>query len=487
MPARGHLHGQVRKTPTGRPLEGGSGRAWLRAVVACRTGGPGESGPDHATSRFVEASGLATTRMLLGAVATRQRRTTPSQAAAAASSVVPEVATSSTSTQPGSGAASRRKAGVERRSSPRPACRGHHHPGGQRSHHRDPGAPADRLRQPPGRVDPVPPAPPACPRHRDQRRRRPGQHVGHASPSTSAATGIAWYLSRCTSTRPVPWWAAPAATSSPPGVRNRLPGARERRHCAHNGATPTIPQTTHPNMSAWCPTADTIVGPQRPADAVGPCPGISGDRTRGCSVTAVWYNERMFDASSDNADTRTTAARVEAWERDLRVGSRDHPTRAARSNCSASWTATRWMPGRGCAPWATGYPPTSTSPPRPPTGCGNWPGRQRRIDTLMADGRCGLDRAAVLVKLHAADVNQDQLGDATATRVLTGAPLRVAGAGPVLHRRRRTECVRAPVPGDPTLPRRRRLQTVGALARCRRAGRRRRLAQAGNRAPGATR
>ena len=33
----------------------------------------------------------------------------------------------------------------------------------------------------------------------------------------------------------------------------------------------------------------------------------------------------------------------------------------------------------------------------------------------MADGRCGLDRAAVLVKLHTADVNEDQLGDATAT------------------------------------------------------------------------
>ncbi len=30
---------------------------------------------------------------------------------------------------------------------------------------------------------------------------------------------------------------------------------------------------------------------------------------------------------------------------------------------------------------------------------------ERAIDALMADGRCGLDRAAVLVKLHAADVN----------------------------------------------------------------------------------
>ncbi len=43
-----------------------------------------------------------------------------------------------------------------------------------------------------------------------------------------------------------------------------------------------------------------------------------------------------------------------------------------------------------------------------------------RIDGLMADGRCGLDRAAVLVKLHAADVNEHQLGDATATRFSLG-------------------------------------------------------------------
>ncbi len=43
-----------------------------------------------------------------------------------------------------------------------------------------------------------------------------------------------------------------------------------------------------------------------------------------------------------------------------------------------------------------------------------------RIDALMADGRCGLDRAAVLVKLHAAGVNDDQLGDATATRFSLG-------------------------------------------------------------------
>ncbi len=33
------------------------------------------------------------------------------------------------------------------------------------------------------------------------------------------------------------------------------------------------------------------------------------------------------------------------------------------------------------------------------------------IDTLMESGRCGLDRAAVLVKLRAAGVDQTQLGD----------------------------------------------------------------------------
>ena len=43
-----------------------------------------------------------------------------------------------------------------------------------------------------------------------------------------------------------------------------------------------------------------------------------------------------------------------------------------------------------------------------------------RIDGLMAGGRCGLDRAAVLAKLHAADVNEHQLGDATATRFSLG-------------------------------------------------------------------
>ncbi len=42
------------------------------------------------------------------------------------------------------------------------------------------------------------------------------------------------------------------------------------------------------------------------------------------------------------------------------------------------------------------------------------------IDALMAGGRCGLDRAAVLVKLHTAGVGNDQLGDATATRFSLG-------------------------------------------------------------------
>jgi hypothetical protein len=38
----------------------------------------------------------------------------------------------------------------------------------------------------------------------------------------------------------------------------------------------------------------------------------------------------------------------------------------------------------------------------------------------MADGRCGLDRAAALVKLRTAGVSDDQLGDATATRFSLG-------------------------------------------------------------------
>ena len=42
------------------------------------------------------------------------------------------------------------------------------------------------------------------------------------------------------------------------------------------------------------------------------------------------------------------------------------------------------------------------------------------IDTLMGDGRCGLDRGAVLVKLQAAGVDAGQLGDATAVRFSLG-------------------------------------------------------------------
>ena len=192
----------------------------------------------------------------------------------------------------------------------------------------------------------------------------------------------------------------------------------------------------------------------------------------------------MFDTTSGNTDTLTTAARVEAWEQEL-VGLETEITQLPATVCSsssASWTVTRWMQGRGCAPWATGYRPTSTCPPRPPTGCGSWPGPGNdALDTLMAQGRCGLDRVALLAKPHAANVDDHQLGDATATRFSLG---RLYGL---------LERVRSFTQDEERntfehrylvyqlQPRRIRLQTVGTPPRRRRSDRRKGAAPTGNR------
>ena len=129
----------------------------------------------------------------------------------------------------------------------------------------------------------------------------------------------------------------------------------------------------------------------------------------------------MFDTTSDITDTRTAAARVEAWEtRSARLKPRSPGSGPARSSCSASWTATRWMPGRGCAPWATGCrPPRRVLPDRQPV-VATGQSRERAVDTLMADGRCGLDVPRSWSSSTPPASNKDQLGDAVATRFSLG-------------------------------------------------------------------
>ncbi len=143
----------------------------------------------------------------------------------------------------------------------------------------------------------------------------------------------------------------------------------------------------------------------------------------------------MFDTPSDSADTRTTAARIEAWEQQL-VGLEAEITqrRAAQVELLRKLDRHQVDAGAGMrtmGDWVSAHLDVSSQ-----TANRLWQlarAGNERIDTLMADGRCGLDRAAVLVKLHAAGVNEDQLGDPTAIRVLAGTVVRVARAGPVLH------------------------------------------------------
>ncbi|MET0831827.1 MAG: hypothetical protein ABWY62_05540, partial [Acidimicrobiia bacterium] len=125
----------------------------------------------------------------------------------------------------------------------------------------------------------------------------------------------------------------------------------------------------------------------------------------------------MFDATARTADSRTTAARGEAWEREL-VGLEAEITqrRAAQVELLRKLDRHQVDAGAGMrtmGDWVSAHLDVSAQ-----TANRLWQlarASNDGIDTLMADGRCGLDRAAVLVKLHSADVNQDQLGDATAT------------------------------------------------------------------------
>ena len=135
-------------------------------------------------------------------------------------------------------------------------------------------------------------------------------------------------------------------------------------------------------------------------------------------VGGVWYNERMFDTTSYSAD----AGRIEAWEQELidleavvsqtrarqvellRRLDRHQPDTAAGMRTMGDWVSAHLDVSRQTANrlWQVAR------------------AHHDAIDTLMASGRCGLDRAAVLVKLHAAGVDQTQLGDAAATRSSLG-------------------------------------------------------------------
>ncbi len=120
----------------------------------------------------------------------------------------------------------------------------------------------------------------------------------------------------------------------------------------------------------------------------------------------------MFDTPSDSADTRTTAARIEAWEREL-VGLEAEITqrRAAQVELLRKLDRHQVDAGAGMrtmGDWVSAHLDVSSQ-----TANRLWQlarAGNERIDTLMAGGRCGLDRAAVLVKLHAAGVNDGPVG-----------------------------------------------------------------------------
>ncbi len=125
----------------------------------------------------------------------------------------------------------------------------------------------------------------------------------------------------------------------------------------------------------------------------------------------------MFDATSDTADSRSAAARVEAWEQEL-VGLEAEITRQRACQVQLLRKLDRHQVDTGAGmrtmgDWVSAHLDVSSQ-----TANRLWQlarAGDNNIDALMADGRCGLDRAAVLIKLHATDVNEDQLGDATAS------------------------------------------------------------------------
>jgi hypothetical protein len=125
----------------------------------------------------------------------------------------------------------------------------------------------------------------------------------------------------------------------------------------------------------------------------------------------------MFDATSDTTDTGTTAARVEAWEAELvALEAEITQRRAAQIELLRKLDRHQVDAGAGMrtmGDWISAHLDVSSQ-----TANRLWQlarADHLGVNALMADGRCGLDRAAVLVKLHTAGVTDDQLGDATAT------------------------------------------------------------------------
>jgi hypothetical protein len=125
----------------------------------------------------------------------------------------------------------------------------------------------------------------------------------------------------------------------------------------------------------------------------------------------------MFDATSDTAETGTTAARVEALEAELiALEGEISRTRARQVQLLRNLDRHQVDAGAGMrtmGDWVSAHLDVSRQ-----TANRLWQlarADNGLIDALLAQGRCGLDRAAVLVKLRAADVNDDQLGDPLAT------------------------------------------------------------------------
>jgi hypothetical protein len=130
----------------------------------------------------------------------------------------------------------------------------------------------------------------------------------------------------------------------------------------------------------------------------------------------------MFDTTPDTADTRTPAGQVEAWEdRLLSLEAEISQRRAAQIELLRKLDRHQVDAGAGMrtmGDWASAHLDVSKQ-----TADRLWQlarAGNEAIDTLMGDGRCGLDRGAVLVKLNAAGVDAGQLGDATANRFSLG-------------------------------------------------------------------
>jgi hypothetical protein len=123
----------------------------------------------------------------------------------------------------------------------------------------------------------------------------------------------------------------------------------------------------------------------------------------------------MFDTTSDTADT--TAARVEAWEAEiLEIESEITRQRARQVHLLRNLDRHQVDAGSGMrtmGDWVSAHLDVSSQ-----TANRLWQlarADNGPIDALMAQGRCGLDRAAVLVKLHTAGVESGQLGDPVAS------------------------------------------------------------------------